>query len=62
MPDYRIYEINKEGHISGPPAIRDCPDDETAVQEAKRLFDGKDIEVWRGAQRLAFLTHKLKRK
>ena len=48
MPEYRIYTVGKDGHISGPPVLVDCPDDQTAVLEARRIHNGHAIEVWKG--------------
>ena len=48
VPAYRIYSINQAGHISGPPEIVECPDDQEAAQIAKLFIDGKDVEVWDG--------------
>ena len=48
MPAYRIYSITRASHVSGPPAIVDCADDQEAAQIAKLFIDGKDVEVWDG--------------
>ena len=48
MPEYRIYTVGKDGHISGPPAVVVYPDDQVAVLEARRVHDGHAIEVWEG--------------
>jgi hypothetical protein len=53
MPDYRIYEIDKSGHVLGPPRHITCDDDEDAVRKARPLMDGYDIEVWQGARVVA---------
>ena len=50
MTDYRIYRLDKEGHVQGPPVIVSCEDDETAVAKAKQYVDG---EVWDLARRVA---------
>jgi hypothetical protein len=38
MPAYRIYTLRDDGHIDGPAAIIECPDDEAAVQEVRRAL------------------------
>ena len=54
MPAYRIYTI-RDGHISGPPEVIECADDEEAVEKARQQHNDRDIEVWRGAERVADL-------
>lgn len=53
MPAYRIYTIDKSGHIVGPPAIFEARDDEAAREEAKQGLDFRTIEVWIGQRRIA---------
>jgi hypothetical protein len=53
MPAYRVYTVDKYGHISGPADIIDAADDEAARQEAKRMLDGHAIEIWDGTRRIA---------
>jgi hypothetical protein len=48
MPLYRVYFVDRAGHVSGPPEVIDCADDDTAREEAKQFIDGQDIEVWEG--------------
>lgn len=55
MPDYRIYRVDKEGHVQGPPVIVSCEDDGTAIAKAKQYVDGLAIEVWDRARRVAHL-------
>ena len=46
-PTYRVYFLDPEGHIVGPPRLlSDCPDDKAAIQQAEQLLDGQDIELW----------------
>lgn len=46
MQSYRVYPLDKDGHVNGPPDILTCEDDGTAIEKAKRLVNGHDIEVW----------------
>jgi hypothetical protein len=55
MPDYRIYTLRDDGHISSPADVIKCPDDQTALEEAKLVLNGKVIEVWDGARPVARL-------
>jgi hypothetical protein len=48
VPHYRIYFIGQDGHVSKPPAIVECADDEEAIQKTKQFLDGQDIELWDG--------------
>jgi hypothetical protein len=48
VPAYRIYFLDKAGHITGPPNIVECADDQEATQKAKQFVDGHDVEVWDG--------------
>jgi hypothetical protein len=43
---YRIYFLDREGHIHRPPEVIYCADDEQAAEKAKQFIDGQDIEVW----------------
>lgn len=53
--EYRLYSVDKEGHIQGMPVIVSCEDDNAAVAEAKQYVDGVAIEVWDCARRVAVL-------
>ena len=55
MTDYRIYQVDKNGHVQGPPFIVNCEDDETAIAKAKQYVDGLAIEVGDGGCRVAHL-------
>jgi hypothetical protein len=45
MSYYRAYIIGQDGHFIE--AINlDCTDDTAAVESAKQLISGHDIEVW----------------
>ena len=48
MPEYRIFTLTKERRIAGPAEIIDCASDKQAIDQAKILMDGSDIEVWQG--------------
>jgi hypothetical protein len=61
VPAYRFYTINKDGHVVGPPATHELPADRDAVQEANKIIDGNDIEIWQGARLIAYVTPEEKR-
>jgi hypothetical protein len=48
-PDYRAYKI-KNDHVTGVPAIITCDTDQQAIEAAKTMADGHDIELWDGAR------------
>ena len=56
MPAYRIYSITRASHVSGPPAIVDCADDQEAAEIANLFIDGEDLEVWDGPRFVVGLT------
>ena len=45
MTYYRAYILGQDGHFKE--AINlDCADDTTAVESAKQLVNGHDVELW----------------
>jgi hypothetical protein len=50
MPDYRAYIVGIDGHFNFISAefLHNHPDDTTAIEAAKKLLDGHDIELWHG--------------
>ena len=52
MPDYRIYVLDREGHIRMAQAI--CyQDDLDALAETERLSRRESIEIWEGSRIVA---------
>jgi hypothetical protein len=51
MPDYRVYPV-KDKHIVGVPAVVTCDSDEEAIEKARPLVNGHDVEVWEGARQV----------
>ena len=45
MPHYRAYVIGRDGHFEKAVDL-DCSDDKAAVESAKQLVNGHDIELW----------------
>jgi hypothetical protein len=54
--DYRAYILNDEGHIIGVHKLN-CADDDEAKQQATKLLDGHDLEVWEHARRVAIVRY-----
>jgi hypothetical protein len=50
---YRAFEIGEDGHFAGRIHLRHCSNDESAKQWAKRLVNGKTIELRDGSRRIA---------
>ena len=48
MPDYRVYKIKNNNHVAGAPVVVTCDSDREAIQQAKKLVDGHDVELWDG--------------
>jgi hypothetical protein len=45
MPDYRIYKLNAQGHVTGPALILVCEKDADVIRKVKSLIDGHDVEI-----------------
>ena len=45
MPTYRAYLIEKDNRVHSYKPV-DAESDEAALEAAKRLVDGHDVEVW----------------
>jgi hypothetical protein len=52
MPDYRAYIIGLDGHFKNAVAL-DCADDSAAIESAKRVINGSDVELWLRDRRIA---------
>jgi hypothetical protein len=57
MSDYRAFYVGAHGNFEESKAL-DCDNDRAALASAKKLLDGKDIEVWDGVRKIARLPHK----
>jgi hypothetical protein len=56
MLEYRAYSLDGDGHIVGfEPLV--CGGDDEAIASAKRLIDGRDIELWAGVRLVIRLKH-----
>ena len=59
MVDYRAYTVGRDGHfIDYEPLV--CADDAEAIEKAKQLLDGHDVELWCGARVVIRLANALK--
>jgi hypothetical protein len=46
MPDYRAYIVGIDGHFIRVEFLHTYPDDATAIEAAKQIVDGYDVELW----------------
>jgi hypothetical protein len=49
MPEYRAYVVGLDGHFTDFEGMI-CEDDAKAIEKARRLVDGHDVELWNGAR------------
>jgi hypothetical protein len=56
MPEYQFYSVKKDGHIAGRPVSYELPNDDVAIEQAKLLLNGRDIEIWEGTRVVSYLV------
>jgi hypothetical protein len=57
MSEYRVYVIGSDGHFIR--AIQlDCADDKAAIESAKQLVNGHDVELWQLDRKVAKFERK----
>jgi hypothetical protein len=57
MPDYRAFTVGADGHFVGFEPMK-CADDAEAIERAKRILNGQDIELWSGPRLVIRIIHK----
>ncbi len=57
MSQYRIFTIGPDGHFVNGMAL-ECLNDEQAIEEARRLLDRQDLELWQAQRFVITLKHK----
>jgi hypothetical protein len=60
MAIYRAYFPTKLDHINSPPAFLSYNSDEEAIERAKQLAKGQDVELWEGTHSVTRLTPQLR--
>jgi hypothetical protein len=45
-----IYATTTDGHVTAPPTVLECDDDQEAIGKAALLTNGKSVELWEGAR------------
>ena len=48
MPYYRIYHLGNGDHISTPPIIVECADEQEAIGKTLQAANGKAVELGMG--------------
>jgi hypothetical protein len=57
LAEYRIYTVGSDGHFIGfEPLV--CDDDAQAIEKAKQLLDGHDLQIWSGPRYVMRLESK----
>jgi hypothetical protein len=56
MPEYRAYILDREGHIIRPVELF-CENDDAAKEDARKLVDGDDVELWQLDRKIATFQH-----
>jgi hypothetical protein len=57
MSHYRAYVIGQDGHFIKS-VILDCDNDDAAIESAKQLVDGHDVELWQLDRQIAKFERK----
>ena len=57
MGDYNVYVIGSDGQLYRSVGI-ECANDAEAIEQAKHLLDGHDIELWQLDRKVVMLDHK----
>jgi len=56
VPDYRAYIVDADDHFIKGESF-EASDDKNAIERAKQLLDGHDIELWSGRRLVVRLKH-----
>jgi hypothetical protein len=54
---YRLYTLGDSDRITRPAAFLEADTDEAAIEQAKQLLDGHDLELWQGKRLVVRLPH-----
>jgi hypothetical protein len=57
MQHYRVYFIGQDGHFIRAMDLS-CANDGAAIESAKQLIDGYDLELWQRDRRIARFDRK----
>ena len=56
MDHYRAYIMGHDGHILRPVELV-CENDEAAKEQARKLVDGHDVELWQLDRKISVFLH-----
>jgi hypothetical protein len=59
MPEYRVCIIGSDGPFYNAVPL-ECADDTEAMEQAKQLVDGQDVELWQRDRKIARFDYKPK--
>jgi hypothetical protein len=59
MQEYRVYVIGSDGHFYNSLPL-ECADDDMAMERARQLVNGRDVELWQRDRKIARFDHKPK--
>lgn len=54
MQDYRVYHLNRDGHIVRGEYVA-AADDDRAIQLVRDLAHDSDCEIWLGSRKVALI-------
>lgn len=57
MTEYRAYFVGRDGHFVRFVGLS-CSGDAEAIEQARRLIDSQDIELWSGDRFIVRLEHR----
>jgi hypothetical protein len=46
VPDYRLFELDGNGHVVAPSKVLRFPSDEEVIEKAKSIVNGLYLEIW----------------
>ena len=56
MPEYRAYMVGSDGYFwDAVPLV--CSNDDEAMEKAKQLVNGSDVELWQRDRQVAEFKH-----
>lgn len=58
MAQYRLYSVDPNGHVVGPPKVLACASDEEVIGKVRSMLDGLNVEIWKGTRRVKKLVSK----
>jgi hypothetical protein len=53
MPQYKIYSIGRDGHVSAPAETFECADEQEALRKLTLAVNGSAAELWSGTRLVA---------